>query len=83
MVYGPARLRPEAQQVTIQVWLSTHFGVIGQRLLTADDSILCINNSFTRCRIRRKGYSECDLCLLPPQPCSATAHRSRCGQYQP
>ena len=38
----------------IQVWISTHFGVISERLPVADEELLCIRGIFTR----RRGFAR-------------------------
>jgi hypothetical protein len=41
--------------VIIQVWISTHFGVISERLLVADEKNLFIRCTFARRRVSVKG----------------------------
>jgi hypothetical protein len=36
-----------AQQVVIQVWISTHFGVLSEQLPVADENFLFIEATFT------------------------------------
>jgi hypothetical protein len=43
------------QQVIMQLCLSPHFGVIGERLLTADETFPFIGSIFTRRRVSVKG----------------------------
>jgi hypothetical protein len=45
-----------AEQVIIQVWISTHFGVISERLPVAEATLPFIDNSFTQRRLRCKAY---------------------------
>jgi hypothetical protein len=35
------------QQVIMQVWISTHFGVLSEQLLVADEHLLFIKATFT------------------------------------
>jgi hypothetical protein len=35
------------QQVIIQVWISTHFGVLSEQLPVADENLLFIKATFT------------------------------------
>src|SRR5664279_4631402 len=51
----------------IQVWISTPFGVLSERLLTADETFPFIDSTFTRCRLRCKACSSA-FRLLPPKP---------------
>jgi len=45
-----------AEQVIIQVWISTHFGVLSEQLPVADATLPFIGNSFTQRRLRCKAY---------------------------
>ncbi len=44
-----------AEQVIIQVWISTRFGVISERLAIADENLLFIGGTFTRRQSSVKG----------------------------
>jgi hypothetical protein len=37
----------DGEQVIIQVWISTHFGVLSKRLPGADENLLFIEATFT------------------------------------
>ena len=37
----------DAQQVIIQTWISTHFGVLSEQLPVADENFLFIKATFT------------------------------------
>ena len=50
-----AHARSDAQQVIIQVWISTHFGVLSEQLPVPDENILFIRGIVTRSRVCVKG----------------------------
>ena len=56
--HNALRKRYSAQQVIIQIWISSHFGLLSKRLFPVDEKVLFIDRDFSRCPSPCKAKSE-------------------------